>query len=182
MFNLTITNFQTLETKKVNVFKWSYIEPTIRKFIPNFDELILQNSNIFVKCNEKIIAGCVIKQNEKPKVNIMYGDIFYAELEENGTSVQSGYRPVLIVSNNMCNASSDVISVVPLTSQEKTQNLPTHVIIHPNPHTGLTAKSTIMCEQIIPLSKSNLKERIGNLNIEEMENVGKSLKIQLNLK
>lgn len=58
-------------------------------------------------------------------------DIWYAHLRENtGTSVQEGSRPVLVISNDMANKNSDVVTVIPLTSQMKRIELPTHCIIH----------------------------------------------------
>lgn len=56
-------------------------------------------------------------------------------------SVQGKNRPWLVVSNDMCNQSSTVYTVVPLTTQAKT-NLPTHVTFND----GKT-EQTILCEQ-----------------------------------
>ena len=43
-------------------------------------------------------------------------DIWYAHLRENtGTSVQEGDRPVLVISNDVANRCSDVVTVLPLT-------------------------------------------------------------------
>lgn len=48
-------------------------------------------------------------------------DICMVELSEPefGSYVQGGYRPAVIVSNDMCNRFSQVMTVVPLTSQRK---------------------------------------------------------------
>ena len=43
-------------------------------------------------------------------------DIWLAALPETGDSVQHGTRPVIVVSNDMANRYSPVISIVPLTS------------------------------------------------------------------
>lgn len=58
-----------------------------------------------------------------------------------GDSLQSGSRPWLVVSNNSCNQSSPVITVVPLTTQNKVA-LPTHVEFQAN-----GKQNTILCEQ-----------------------------------
>ena len=57
-------------------------------------------------------------------------DIWYAHLRENtGTSVQEGDRPVLVISNDVANRCSDVVTVLPMTSQIKKMYMPTHCII-----------------------------------------------------
>lgn len=45
----------------------------------------------------------------------------------NGDHVQCGHRLMLIVSNDVANTHSPVITVVPLTSQLSKHRLPTHV-------------------------------------------------------
>lgn len=48
------------------------------------------------------------------------GDIFYADLGNiTNTNIQTGIRPVLIVSNNKCNKYSPTIIIAPLTSKIK---------------------------------------------------------------
>lgn len=59
-----------------------------------------------------------------------------------GDSLQSGTRPWLVVSNDKCNQSSPTVTVVPLTTQDKTP-LPTHVEFH-----QAGKDQTILCEQI----------------------------------
>ena len=45
------------------------------------------------------------------------GAVFYANLESDGTSRQSGLRPVVLVSNNLANRHSPVVVIVSLSSQ-----------------------------------------------------------------
>ena len=59
-----------------------------------------------------------------------------------GDSLQSGTRPWLVVSNDKCNQASPTITVVPLTTQNKTP-MPTHVEFH-----QAGKDQTILCEQI----------------------------------
>lgn len=58
------------------------------------------------------------------------GDIYYADLGAPTGCCQSGFRPVLIVSNNTANAHAPVITVVPITSRYKAMHMPTHVVLH----------------------------------------------------
>ena len=181
MFDLTITNFKTLETKKVMTYDFMDIENIIKDTL-ECDEIVFREGKYFIKKENEIIGGCVIKQLKKPKIEILNGDIFYADLgDHSGTSIQSGTRPVLVVSNNACNKFSDVITIVPLTSQNKNP-LPTHLKINEEQHTGLDEPSTIICEQILSINKTQLRQRIGYLKTEQMDMIGERLKTQLNLK
>ena len=62
-------------------------------------------------------------------------------------SIQGKNRPWLVVSNNKCNQSSTVYTVVPLTTSPKNE-LPTHVSFQTGDKT-----QTIMCEQIRSVSQ-----------------------------
>lgn len=74
------------------------------------------------------------------------GDIYIARLDKDAEgSLQSGNRPVLVVSNDMANKHSPVITVVPITSQMGKRKLPTHVRIE---DCGLPKPSIVLGEQI----------------------------------
>ena len=56
-------------------------------------------------------------------------EIWYAKLPmDRRTSVQGGSRPVLIISNDVCNERSSIITVIPMTTQMKHLSQPTHVL------------------------------------------------------
>lgn len=66
------------------------------------------------------------KQNlPRPAVHRM--ELWWAALPTVPGHVQRGTRPVVIVSNDLGNASSPVVSVVPCTTQRHKPALPTHV-------------------------------------------------------
>ncbi len=92
--------------------------------------------------------------------NIIRGSIWLADLGKpiGKTSIQKNIRPVVIVSNEMCNKFSPVITVVPLTTRTK-NNLPTHVTIPIN--TGISQTSVALVEQIMPLDTYNLIKEVG---------------------
>ena len=77
-----------------------------------------------------------------------------------GSHVQSGTRPVVVVSNDMANTHSPVITVVPLTSNTRKNRLPTHVLLVAS---GLSVVSLALCEQILTIDKSRLTRRIGQV-------------------
>lgn len=55
------------------------------------------------------------------------GDIYYANLEPNLGSEQSGIRPVVVVQNNTANCYSSNLIVAPVTSNTKKPNHQAHV-------------------------------------------------------
>ena len=98
-------------------------------------------------------------------------DIWYARLPmDKRTSVQGGARPVLVISNDVCNERSFVVTVIPMTSQFKHLSQPTHVIL--TMRDG--SQSMALAEQIMPLDKKYLDRRIDTLTdretIEKIEN------------
>ena len=95
-------------------------------------------------------------------MNIQRGDIYMAQLgEQPNGSIQAGYRPVLICSNNLNNRYSQVYNFIPLTSRRK-KDLPVHVCLH---NCGLHIKeTTALVEQISVISKSQLGRKVGKIN------------------
>jgi mRNA-degrading endonuclease toxin of MazEF toxin-antitoxin module len=89
------------------------------------------------------------------------GDIYYIDLD-NRTSgyLQAGKRPVVIVQNNKGNEYSPTTIVCPLTTQKK-KPMPTHVFI--GREGGLTQNSTVTCEQIFTVNKSELLTYVGTI-------------------
>jgi mRNA interferase MazF len=87
-------------------------------------------------------------------------DIWMADLPRRVgmTSVVWGKRPVVIVSNNLNNEHSEVVLVVPLTSRLGKTQLPTHVFLKDQ---GLDVPSYALCEQIMPIDKCELLDKMG---------------------
>ena len=84
-------------------------------------------------------------------------DIWYAKLPmDKRTSIQGGSRPVLIISNDICNEKSPVITAVPLTTQFKHPGQPTHVMLKLRDWT----QSMLLAEQIMTIEKKLLDRKI----------------------
>lgn len=113
---------------------------------------------------------------KRKTTNIRRGDIFYVVKSPHqcGAEQEAG-RPAIIVSNNRCNMTSDIIQVVFLTTKDK-KPLPTHVTIH---STGI--KSTALCEQVQTVSKMRVTEFCGTCNEAEMSDINSALLISLAL-
>lgn len=84
-------------------------------------------------------------------------EIYYADLIKTEGSVQYGRRPVLIVSNNIANLSSQTVIVVPFTTQQN--DLPTHVAVDITGEQG--PMSYLKCEQITTISINQLDTKLG---------------------
>lgn len=87
------------------------------------------------------------------------GDIYMASLNAEG-NLQSGTRPVLIVSNDKANEFSPVITIVPITSKLGKKKLPTHVFMT---SCGLERPSIALAEQITSINKSKLIKKVGSI-------------------
>lgn len=103
------------------------------------------------------------------------GDIYYINQTPTTDSEQRAGRPGIIVSNDKCNSSSDVIEVVYTTAQPK-KDLPTHVSIRTTPRASIA-----LCEQPTPVAVSRIGEYIGHVTESEQANIDVALLIQFDL-
>lgn len=106
------------------------------------------------------------------------GDIFWCpvmEVNSGGELFVGSPRPVIIVSNDIFNATSGNVTVVPVTTKEK-KPLQTHVEISVNQISG-----TALCEKVSIATKDNLGYFCGTLPQEQMGEIDKALCFQLSL-
>ncbi len=108
------------------------------------------------------------------------GDIFYADLSPVVGSEQGGTRPVLVVQNDVGNKFSPTVIISAITSKINKAKLPTHIEISAEEY-GLSKDSVILLEQIRTIDKKRLREKIGRLDDELMEEVDKALSISFGL-
>ena len=87
-------------------------------------------------------------------------------------SEQQGERPALVFQNNVGNAHSPNIIVLPLTSVRKKVNQPTHVFV---PKTeGLKLDSMVLCENPQCVSKDRVGTYITSLSKKYMAKVAEA--------
>ncbi|TVX97946.1 type II toxin-antitoxin system PemK/MazF family toxin [Cohnella terricola] len=112
---------------------------------------------------------------------IQRGELYLCDLPAERGSVQSKYRPVIILQNNTGNRHSPTTLIAPLTRQNKP--LPTHVHLREG-IAGLLYDSHVLCEQIRTIDKSCLAKYIGKIDFdtEEFRNIEKSILISLGFK
>lgn len=109
---------------------------------------------------------------------ILRGDMFYANLGRGIGSEQKGYRPVLVIQNDIGNKFSPTVIVASITSRVGIKaKLPTHYFI--NTEDGLQSPSVILLEQIRTIDKKRLDSFIGHLSQKNIECVNAAILISL---
>ena len=113
-------------------------------------------------------------------MEIKRGEIYYADLSPIVGSEQGGYRPVLIIQNDVGNKYAPTVIACVVTSRKTKADLPTHVWL--NAECGLPKESMVECEQVRTLDKKRLKDFMGSVSKEVMREIDKGLKISFALK
>ncbi len=98
------------------------------------------------------------------------GDIFLANLDPTKGSEQAGTRPVIVFQDNRLIPATLTVLVIPLTTNLKTQKLPTCVLV-PAGEGGLRQPSVALCHQMRALDKQGLIDRWGALSPDRMAEI-----------
>lgn len=106
------------------------------------------------------------------------GEVYYADLSPVVGSEQGGFRPVLILQNDIGNKYSPTVIVTAITSQLGKAKLPTHIELSAEEY-NLPKNSVALLEQIRTLDKRRLKEKVTTLSAEKMKEVNRALLISL---
>ena len=79
---------------------------------------------------------------------------------------QKGYRPAVVISNNVFNKNTKMVILCPITSNEK--EFPTHYLLQHSKK----VKGSVLCEHIrsIDYETRNLKY-VEKMNIQDLENI-----------
>lgn len=113
-------------------------------------------------------------------MEIKRGQIYYADLSPVVGSEQGGFRPVLVIQNDIGNHYSPTIIIAPITTKGSIKaNVPTHKEL--NDTCGLPKKSIVLLEQIRTIDKSRLKNYVGQISIHCQNQVNLGIEISLGL-
>ena len=110
---------------------------------------------------------------------ILRGDILYAELGAAAGSEQAGFRPVVVIQNDVGNHYSPTVIVAPLTSNIRKNILPTHV--HVGRESGVHP-SLVLLEQLRTVDKCRLGDKIGHVSKSVMHQIDTAAAISLGLR
>ena len=105
------------------------------------------------------------------------GDVYYANLGENCGSVQSGFRPVIIIQNNKGNQNGPTLVVIPMSTEIKKAWLPVHVFL--STASGIDENSIAMCEQVTTIAKSQVGPYMCSLSETDLDRINRALLISL---
>lgn len=110
---------------------------------------------------------------------IKRGDIYLVDLPiMDGSSLQGGKRPCIIISNDVGNLSSTTVNIVSGTSQSK-RSIPVHAYI--TEECGVLQPTTILCEQITTIDKFRLIRKVGRCTEKALKEVEEKLLIQMGM-
>ena len=108
------------------------------------------------------------------------GDMYYADLGKGVGSEQEGYRPVLIIQNDVGNRHSPTVIIASITSKADAKvKQPTHYFI--NAENGLKLPSIVLLEQLRTISKHRLEDYIGRLDEKHIRGVNRALAVSVGL-
>lgn len=108
------------------------------------------------------------------------GDMYYADLGRGIGSEQEGYRPVVIIQNNVGNKHSPTVIVAAVTSKVGVKaKLPTHFYIGTG--AGLELPSIVLLEQLRTIDKQRLEEYIGRLAEAHIRGINHALAVSVGL-
>lgn len=107
------------------------------------------------------------------------GEIWMCNLIAKDGSIQSGYRPVFILSNNKNNTYSTTLNIIPITTKMNKRRLPVHVELWSYRQYGLKSPSTMLIEQIMTISIEHLDKCIGVVgDSETLGNIRNAIAVQ----
>jgi len=100
-------------------------------------------------------------------MKIQRGDIVLADLREKTYCEQGKIRPVVVIQNDVGNTYSPTTIIVPLTSNIKKLDQPTHAMVTAEESTGLKSDSMVMCEQVRTIDKRRITFKIGKITCDK---------------
>lgn len=108
------------------------------------------------------------------------GDIYYADYGKGIGSEQKGYRPVVIIQNNIGNKYSSTVIVAAVSTRKETRaKLPVHC--HIGAESGLDTPSTILLEQLRTMSKKRLTNYAGRLTDAKLAELDRAVAVSVGL-
>ena len=108
------------------------------------------------------------------------GEMYYADLGDGVGSEQNGYRPVLIIQNDVGNRHSPTVIVAAISSKiDAKAKLPTHYLLRAE--SGLELPSLVLLEQLRTIDKRRLETYIGRLDKHHIRQINHALAISIGL-
>ena len=109
---------------------------------------------------------------------IKRGEIYYADLNPVVGSEQGGIRPIVVLQNDVGNKYSPTVIAAATTSRLTKAKLPTHIELTKE-NTPMPKDSVVLLEQIRTIDKSRIREKIGELPPDVMQQINDALLVSL---
>ena len=93
-------------------------------------------------------------------------------------SEQGGIRPIIVLQNDVGNKYSPTVIAAATTSRLTKAKLPTHIELT-RENTPMPKDSVVLLEQIRTIDKSRIKEKIGELPPDVMQQINDALLVSL---
>ena len=106
------------------------------------------------------------------------GEIYYADLKGSVGSEQGGYRPVIVIQNDVGNKYSKTLIIAPISTKLTKPPLPTHVLI---PAQIIDRTSMVLLEQVRTIDKKRLGQLISVIDYQTLLQIDNALKVSLGI-
>lgn len=111
------------------------------------------------------------------------GDVYLADLDQSLSrvhgSIQGGIRPVIVVSNNAANYFSTLLSIVPVTSELKKTDQPTHYLLKKS--RCFPVRSMAEGEQVHTILKTQVIRYLGKVDSVDLTGVEDTIRAHFHL-
>ena len=104
------------------------------------------------------------------------GDIYLVEIPGSGGHEQKGIRPAVIVQIGENIDRTPTVLVVPFTTKIKASSFPFTFVVEPDSINNLSSTSVALVFQLRAIDKKRIKDKVGNLNIEDIKTLKQILK------
>jgi mRNA interferase MazF len=99
---------------------------------------------------------------------ILRGEIYWADLNPTIGNEQAGFRPILIISNDIFNQRSGTVIAMAITSQPQKAGFP---LTYSLSNTKLPKQSWVKISQVRTLSTLRIKEKMGIVKPEDLDQI-----------
>ena len=111
--------------------------------------------------------------------NVKRGEIYFANLDPTIGKEINKTRPVLIISNDINNLYSELVTIVPITSQ--TEKIYPYEVLISKDESGLIKNSKIKCNQIRTIDKLRFLKKAGSVSKDKLDQIERAVCLHLDI-